>query len=87
MVSERLNGLGEAMSEALRGAPADSSAVRESLMSFGAAGSDVAGIRSTAVKDGDGWRINGTKLFITNAVYGDLSIVAARTNPDNRYGI
>ena len=31
------------------------------------AGSDVAGIRSTAVRDGDGWRINGTKMFITNA--------------------
>ena len=51
------------------------------------AGSDVAGIRSTAAKDGDGWRINGSKTFITNAVYGDLSIVAARTDPDNRYGI
>ncbi len=51
------------------------------------AGSDVAGIRTTAVKDGDGWRINGTKMFITNAVYGDLTIVAARTNPDNKYGI
>ena len=32
------------------------------------AGSDVAGIRSTAVRDGDGWRINGTKMFITNGV-------------------
>lgn len=51
------------------------------------AGSDVAGIRSTAVKDGDGWRINGTKMFITNAVYGDMTILAARTNPENKYGI
>ncbi len=51
------------------------------------AGSDVAGIRTSAVKDGDGWIINGNKLFITNAVYGDLCIVAARTNPDNKYGI
>ena len=51
------------------------------------AGSDVAGIRSSAVKDGDGWRINGRKMFITNAVYGDLTIVAARTDPDNKYGI
>lgn len=51
------------------------------------AGSDVAGIRSTAVKDGDGWRINGSKTFITNAVYGDLTILAARTDPDDRYGI
>ncbi|MCH1615137.1 MAG: acyl-CoA dehydrogenase family protein [Acidimicrobiales bacterium] len=51
------------------------------------AGSDVAGIRSTAVRDGDGWRINGSKTFITNAAYGNMSIVAARTDPDNRYGI
>lgn len=51
------------------------------------AGSDVAGIRSSALKDGDGWRINGRKMFITNAVYGDLTIVAARTDPDNKYGI
>ncbi len=51
------------------------------------AGSDVAGIRTKAVKDGDGWRINGRKMFITNAVYGDLVIVAARTDPENKYGI
>ncbi|MEM9519297.1 MAG: acyl-CoA dehydrogenase family protein [Actinomycetota bacterium] len=51
------------------------------------AGSDVAGIRTTAVKDGDGWRINGRKMFITNAVYGDLTIVAARTDLENKYGI
>ena len=51
------------------------------------AGSDVAGIRSSALKDGDGWRINGRKMFITNAVHGDLTIVAARTDPDNKYGI
>ena len=51
------------------------------------AGSDVAGIRTSAVRDGDGWRINGTKTFITNAVYGDLTILAAKTDTDNRYGI
>ena len=51
------------------------------------AGSDVAGIRTSAVKDGDGWRINGAKTFITNGVYGNLTIVAARTDPDRRYGI
>ena len=51
------------------------------------AGSDVAGLRTSAVKDGDGWRINGTKTFITNGVYGDTVIVAARTDPDDRYGI
>lgn len=46
------------------------------------AGSDVAGLRTTAIKDGDGWRINGSKMFITNGVYGDLFMVAARTNPE-----
>jgi len=51
------------------------------------AGSDVAGIRTKAAKDGDGWRINGTKTFITNAVYGDMTIIAARTDMDNKYGI
>ena len=51
------------------------------------AGSDVAGIRTTAVKDGDGWRLNGTKLYITNGVYGDTVIVAARTDDQNKYGI
>jgi len=63
----------------------------EAILSIGVsepdAGSDVAGIRSSAVKDGDGWRINGRKMFITNAVYGDMTIVAARTDPDNKYGI
>jgi acyl-CoA dehydrogenase len=51
------------------------------------AGSDVAGIRTRADRDGQGWRINGTKTFITNSVYGDLSIVAARTDPETKYGI
>ncbi|NND84424.1 MAG: acyl-CoA dehydrogenase [Acidimicrobiia bacterium] len=51
------------------------------------AGSDVAGIRTIAKKDGDGWRINGTKMFITNAVYGEVVFLAARTDPENRYGI
>jgi len=44
-----------------------------------AAGSDVAGIRTRAVRDGDHWVLNGTKLFITNGVHGDIYFVAART--------
>ena len=44
------------------------------------AGSDVAGLRTKAVRDGDDWIINGTKMFITNAVYGKLLILAARTD-------
>ena len=63
----------------------------ELIMSIGVsepdAGSDVAGIRTKAVKEGDGWRINGTKMYITNAVHGNLTILAARTDDESRYGI
>jgi acyl-CoA dehydrogenase len=45
------------------------------------AGSDVAGLRTTARRDGDAWVIDGTKLFITNGVLADLVFVAARTGP------
>jgi acyl-CoA dehydrogenase len=45
------------------------------------AGSDVAGIRTTARRDGDDWVLDGSKLFITNGVHGDLYFVAARTGP------
>ena len=43
------------------------------------AGSDVAGMRTTARRDGDHWVLNGTKMFITNGVHADLYFVAART--------
>ena len=46
------------------------------------AGSDVAGLKTRARRDGDDWVIDGSKMFITNAVYGNLLIVAARTDPD-----
>ncbi|WP_372656660.1 acyl-CoA dehydrogenase family protein [Hydrogenophaga sp.] len=45
------------------------------------AGSDVAGMKTRATRDGDHWVINGSKLYITNGVHGDLYIVAARTDP------
>ncbi|WP_432041871.1 acyl-CoA dehydrogenase family protein [Streptomyces cadmiisoli] len=45
------------------------------------AGSDLQGIRTTAVRDGDDWIIDGTKTFITNGIHADLVIVAARTDP------
>ncbi len=45
------------------------------------AGSDVAGLKTRAVRDGDHWVINGSKMFITNGVHGDLFFVAARTSP------
>ncbi|WP_262731970.1 acyl-CoA dehydrogenase family protein [Gaetbulibacter sp. NE] len=43
-------------------------------------GSDVAGMRTTAVKKGDTYVINGSKTFITNGVYSDYLVVAAKTN-------
>jgi acyl-CoA dehydrogenase len=45
------------------------------------AGSDMAGITTRAARDGDAFVINGSKIFITNGVYGDLYFVAARTGP------
>ncbi len=45
-------------------------------------GSDVSGMRSTAVKKGDTYIINGSKTFITNGVYSDYLIVAAKTAPE-----
>jgi acyl-CoA dehydrogenase len=45
------------------------------------AGSDVQGIRTSAVKDGDDWILNGSKIFITNGYHADVVIVAAITDP------
>lgn len=45
-------------------------------------GSDVAGMRTTAVKDGEHYIINGSKTFITNGVESDYLIVAAKTKPE-----
>jgi len=44
------------------------------------AGSDLAGMRSTAVRDGDEYILNGSKVFITNGYYADLAIVCAKTD-------
>jgi acyl-CoA dehydrogenase len=48
------------------------------------AGSDVAGIRTTARRDGEHYVIDGSKLFITNGVHADLVFVAARTGEGKR---
>ncbi len=45
------------------------------------AGSDVQGIRTQAVRDGDEWVLNGSKIFITNGILADMVIVAAITDP------
>ncbi|MEM8925574.1 MAG: acyl-CoA dehydrogenase family protein [Actinomycetota bacterium] len=45
-------------------------------------GSDLAGIQTTAVRDGDEWVVNGAKTFITNGINSDLVITVCRTDPD-----
>jgi alkylation response protein AidB-like acyl-CoA dehydrogenase len=45
-------------------------------------GSDSAGLRTTARREGDKWVINGTKMFITQGSVGGFCVVLARTNPD-----
>jgi len=44
-------------------------------------GSDLQGIKTTAVRDGDDWIVNGQKTFISNGIHSDLVIVVARTDP------
>jgi alkylation response protein AidB-like acyl-CoA dehydrogenase len=63
-----------------------SSAVRgETLMCLGnterQAGSDVAGIEMQALKVKGGWRLNGTKAYVTNGLISDLAVITAVSNP------
>jgi len=51
------------------------------------AGSDLAGIRSTAVRDGDDWIVNGQKTYISNGILSDVAIVAAKTDPNSRHAM
>ena len=60
----------------------------EKLIAFGlsekASGSDAGSLQTRAVRDGDGWRLNGQKIFITNACHADLFIIFARTAPSDQ---
>jgi alkylation response protein AidB-like acyl-CoA dehydrogenase len=51
-------------------------------MSEPGAGSDLAGVRTSAVRDGNSYVLNGQKTFITNGELADLVIVVAKTDPD-----
>ena len=46
------------------------------------AGSDAAGIRTRAVRDGEGWRLNGAKHFVSDGLFSDFFVVSAVTDPD-----
>ena len=48
------------------------------------AGSDLAAMRTTAVRDGDGYLLDGTKTFVSNGIHADLIIVAAVTDPQRQ---
>jgi len=48
-------------------------------------GSDVAGIETRATRDGSGYRLNGSKMFITNSPFADFMLVAAKTETANRH--
>ena len=49
-------------------------------------GSDLAGITTSAIRDGDTYIVNGSKTFITNGINADLVITAVRTNAESRHG-
>jgi len=51
-------------------------------MSEPGAGSDLQGVRTKAVRDGDEYVISGSKIFISNGYLADLIVVVAKTNPD-----
>ena len=51
------------------------------------AGSDLAGMKSKAVRDGDDWVLNGSKTYISNGINGGAFVVAARTIADKPHGI
>ncbi len=51
------------------------------------AGSDLAGMKTRAEKQGDHWVLSGSKTFISNGINGDLFVVAARTVPDKPHGL
>jgi acyl-CoA dehydrogenase len=56
-------------------------------MTESGAGSDVAGLKTRAEDKGDHWLLNGSKTYISNGQLADVVVVAARTVPDQRYGI
>jgi alkylation response protein AidB-like acyl-CoA dehydrogenase len=49
------------------------------------AGSDLAGVTTTALRDGDSYIVNGSKTLITNGINADLVVVAVKTDPDERH--
>jgi alkylation response protein AidB-like acyl-CoA dehydrogenase len=64
---------------------ADGSLITAVAMTEPEMGSDLAGLRTTAVRDGDEYVVNGSKTFITNGINSDLVITAVKTDPSQRH--
>jgi alkylation response protein AidB-like acyl-CoA dehydrogenase len=64
---------------------ADGSLITAVAMTEPEMGSDLAGLRTTAARDGDEYVVNGSKTFITNGINADLVIVAVKTDPSQRH--
>ncbi len=64
---------------------ANGSLVTAVAMTEPGTGSDLAGMVTTAIADGDEYVLNGSKTFITNGINADLVIVAAKTDPSERH--
>jgi alkylation response protein AidB-like acyl-CoA dehydrogenase len=65
---------------------ADGSLITAVAMTEPEMGSDLAGLRTTALRDGDEYVVNGSKTFITNGINADLVIAAVKTDPSQRHG-
>ena len=64
---------------------ADGSLITALAMTEPEIGSDLAGLRTSAARDGDCYVVNGSKTFITNGINADLVITAVRTDPSERH--
>jgi alkylation response protein AidB-like acyl-CoA dehydrogenase len=65
---------------------ADGSLITAVAMTEPEIGSDLAGLRTTAIRAGDEYVVNGSKTFITNGINADLVITAVKTDPGQRHG-
>jgi alkylation response protein AidB-like acyl-CoA dehydrogenase len=64
---------------------ADGSLITAVAMTEPEIGSDLAALRTSAVRDGEGYVVNGSKTFITNGINADLVITAVKTDPSQRH--
>jgi alkylation response protein AidB-like acyl-CoA dehydrogenase len=64
---------------------ADGTLITAIAMTEPGAGSDLAGIKTKAVRDGDHYIVNGAKTFITNGINSDLIVTAVKTDPSQRH--